>query len=132
MQRKGVERKHAIQMVTNVIFENAECKINAKTVKLGLCNKDKRGILMQQSALKELYPFESFGKLRIYNDSHVESRRFLAFIPRQGPIYSLKFSTYDDYYKIYINGVKAFMFLDNAIAKNNLTMNHMIYDGMQY
>uniref|UniRef100_A0A915JNF8 Uncharacterized protein n=1 Tax=Romanomermis culicivorax TaxID=13658 RepID=A0A915JNF8_ROMCU len=34
--------------------------INARSIKFGFCNKDKQGILMQQSALKKLYPFECY------------------------------------------------------------------------
>uniref|UniRef100_A0A915JE22 LAGLIDADG homing endonuclease n=1 Tax=Romanomermis culicivorax TaxID=13658 RepID=A0A915JE22_ROMCU len=34
--------------------------VNAKSIKFGLCGKDKQGILMQQSALKKLYPFKTY------------------------------------------------------------------------
>uniref|UniRef100_A0A915HRG2 Aminopeptidase P N-terminal domain-containing protein n=1 Tax=Romanomermis culicivorax TaxID=13658 RepID=A0A915HRG2_ROMCU len=35
--------------------------INARSIKCGLYNKDKQGVLMQQSAIKELHPFKSYG-----------------------------------------------------------------------
>uniref|UniRef100_A0A915K8Y3 Uncharacterized protein n=1 Tax=Romanomermis culicivorax TaxID=13658 RepID=A0A915K8Y3_ROMCU len=71
-------------------------------------------------------------KIHIYNDYYIESRSFLAFISRQGPIYSLKFLADHDMNRIFINGVKTFRFVDKALAKDNRTMTYIKWDGTEY
>uniref|UniRef100_A0A915I9N1 Uncharacterized protein n=1 Tax=Romanomermis culicivorax TaxID=13658 RepID=A0A915I9N1_ROMCU len=63
-QRSGDCAEAAMTLSTRMNIARADSSISEctwRSIKFGLYNKDKLGILMQQSALKELNPFKSYG-----------------------------------------------------------------------